>query len=200
MDISSKTKLLEEENFEKRDKSYLKQRQRVVLNVGGFKHEVLWSTLNRIPNSRLGKLKININNEDLYNLCDDFDPEKLEFFFDRDPTLFNTMLNYYREGKLHITDNVCPYLLQLELDYWGLDEPNMDLYCEEKLHHKQQAIDDLVENYNKILIEEKIKLEEINKIKSSKFKSFKNDIWDLLDNPFANKSSVIAKVFKYYCY
>ena len=93
MDISSKTKLLEEENFEKRDKSYLKQRQRVVLNVGGFKHEVLWSTLNRIPNSRLGKLKININNEDLYNLCDDFDPEKLEFFFDRDPTLFNMMLN-----------------------------------------------------------------------------------------------------------
>ena len=195
MNNSSKTKLLEEENYEKRDTSYLKQTERVVLNVGGFKHEAFWTTLNRIPNSRLGKLKININSEYLYNLCDDFDAQKLEFFFDRDPTLFNMILNYYREGKLHIADNVCPNLLQLELDYWGLDEPNMDLYCEEKLHHKQLTIDDLVENYKKILNEEKIKLEEINKIKSSKFKSFKNDIWDLLDNPFANSSSVIAKVF-----
>ena len=30
--------------------------------------------------------------------------------------------------------------LQSELNYWEIDEPNMDLYCEEKLCQKQQAI------------------------------------------------------------
>jgi hypothetical protein len=195
MNTDSKAKLLEDKEFETSRISYPEQKQRVTLNVGGLKHEILWKTLNRFPNSRLGKLKKNLNSDYLSSLCDDYDGEKNEFFFDRDPTLFNSILNYYREGKLHINDNICPNVLQLELEYWEIDEPNMDLYCEEKLYHKQQAINEVLENYMKIFTEEKTKIEAINKIKSSRFNAWKNRIWNLVDSPFENKSSYMAMVF-----
>jgi hypothetical protein len=195
MNTDLKAKLLEDKECETSKISYPEQKQRITLNVGGLKHEILWKTLNRFPNSKLGKLKKNLNSDYLNSLCDDYDAEKNEFFFDRDPTLFNLILNYYREGKLHINDNICPNVLQLELDYWEIDQPNMDLYCEEKLYHKQQAINEVLENYMKIFTEEKTKIEAINKIKSGKFSAWKNRIWNLVDNPFENKSSYMAMVF-----
>jgi len=194
--IGNVKKLSEDENSEEYNKtSHPEENKRVVINVGGFKHEVLWQTLNRFPETKLGRLKKNLNTEYLNNLCDDFDAEKLEFFYDRDPTLFNSILNYYREGKLHIIDNMCPNLLQSELDYWEIDEPEMDLYCEEKFYHKQQVIIELVDSYLKIVKEEKHKIEEINKINSNKIKVWKNKIWNTLENPFEKNSSLIAKVF-----
>ena len=189
-------KLLNNSNIEKRQ-LYYQGNQRILLNVGGFKFEVLWKTLDSFPCSRLGKLKKNLNNEYLYNLCDDFDRDKLEFFFDRDPTLFNFILNYYRDGKLHINENICPNLLQSELNYWEIDEPNMDLYCEEKLCQKQQAINSLVENYVKIFNKEKHKIEEINILNSTRIRVVKNKIWNLLENPFEIGSSFISKVLNF---
>ena len=48
---------------------------RVILNVGGERHEVLWKNLNKLPNSRLSKifyLKTENKIEEIKELCDDF--------------------------------------------------------------------------------------------------------------------------------
>ena len=110
--------------------------KRAVLNVGGERHEVLWRTLEQIPYSRLGGMTwphfwdvdlfcrqigcgifVRIsdgagwllltnrwaNNTLIINLINLLDNE---FFFDRHPRSFKTILNYYRTGRLHATDEM----------------------------------------------------------------------------------------------
>ena len=51
---------------------------------------------------RLGKLAAADTAEEISKLCDEFSLERNEFFFDRHPRNFNSILNFYRTGKLHI--------------------------------------------------------------------------------------------------
>lgn len=61
---------------------------RVVLNVGGIRHETYKATLKKIPATRLSRLT-----EALAN----YDPVLNEYFFDRHPGVFAQVLNYYRQ-------------------------------------------------------------------------------------------------------
>lgn len=85
---------------------------RVILNVGGVRHETYKSTLRKIPATRLSRLT-----EALVN----YDPVLNEYFYDRHPGVFAQVLNYYRTGKLHYPTDVCGPLFEEELDFWGLD-------------------------------------------------------------------------------
>jgi hypothetical protein len=86
---------------------------RALLNVGGVRHEIMWSALERLPRTRLGRLRHVTTIDDVYELCDDFrlvssgitrsssaDKEMVEFFFDRHARSFGAVLNFYRTGLL----------------------------------------------------------------------------------------------------
>ncbi|KHJ48712.1 K+ channel tetramerization domain protein [Trichuris suis] len=79
---------------------------RVLLNVGGEIHEVLWSTLNYMPTSRLCRLYHATSIDTILSLCDDYDPERNMYFFDRHPRAFSSILQFYRTGKLHFVDPI----------------------------------------------------------------------------------------------
>jgi hypothetical protein len=172
----------------------LNDNQRITLNVGGFKHEVMLRTLLRIGNSRLGSLNRAANKDELLKICDDYNLEKLEFFFDRDPTLFNYILNYYRIGSLHLSDDVCPTMLKKELFYWKLENAKMELCCEEKLCAKQTELDKATLEYKKIENDVKQKIMEEIMVNSSKYRMLKNSIWNMVDNSFDKNSTFVAKV------
>ena len=82
------------------------------LNVSGQKYMVLWTTLKKIPNSRLGKLAQALTHEQLMQQCDSYSITNNEYFFSTDTKYFESILNLYRTGKLHIVDKVvdiCPW-------------------------------------------------------------------------------------------
>ncbi|OQR76001.1 potassium voltage-gated channel protein Shaw-like [Tropilaelaps mercedesae] len=93
---------------------------RVVLNVGGIRHETYKTTLKKIPATRLSRLT-----EALAN----YDPILNEYFFDRHPGVFAQILNYYRTGKLHYPTDVCGPLFEEELEFWGLDANQVEPCC-----------------------------------------------------------------------
>uniref|UniRef100_A0A1I8BQ78 BTB domain-containing protein n=1 Tax=Meloidogyne hapla TaxID=6305 RepID=A0A1I8BQ78_MELHA len=94
--------------------------ERVVINVGGIRHETYQATLKKIPATRLSRLSPAQSN---------YDPLLNEYFFDRHPAVFEQILNYYRTGKLHYPTSVCGPLFEEELEYWGLDANQVEPCC-----------------------------------------------------------------------
>ena len=122
---------------------------RVIINVGGVRHEVLTKTLDKYPNSRLGKLRGANTTEKLLQLCDDFNEN--EYFFDRNPDSFTCILNFYRTGKLHLKDNICVLSFQEDLNYWEISNLNIDICCQNKYYQKKDEISEEVRKEEKIL-------------------------------------------------
>ncbi|KAI1700284.1 BTB/POZ domain-containing protein [Ditylenchus destructor] len=70
--------------------SWMDSEHRVILNVGGVRHETYAHVLKKIPATRLSRLTPNLAN---------YDPMLGEYFFDRHPGVFSMILNYYRTGQ-----------------------------------------------------------------------------------------------------
>ncbi|XP_027766106.1 potassium voltage-gated channel subfamily C member 1-like, partial [Empidonax traillii] len=100
------------------------ERDKVVINVGGVRHETYRSTLQTLPGTRLAGLA-----EPGAAARFDYDAGAGEFFFDRHPAVFAYVLNYYRTGKLHCPADVCGPLFEEELAFWGIDETDVEACC-----------------------------------------------------------------------
>uniref|UniRef100_UPI00358ED6B3 voltage-gated potassium channel KCNC1-like isoform X2 n=1 Tax=Myxine glutinosa TaxID=7769 RepID=UPI00358ED6B3 len=108
--------------------------ERMVVNVGGLRHETYRSTLKTVPGTRLARLA-----ETDPRCVSSFDPYTGEFFFDRHPTVFALILNYYRTGKLHCPAEVCGPLFEEELAFWGIDETDIEACCWMNYRHHRDA-------------------------------------------------------------
>lgn len=100
------------------------EKDRVVINVGGIKHQTYRGTLRTLPGTRLSWLAEPDAHENF-----DYDAQVGEFFFDRHPGVFSHILNYYRTGKLHCPADVCGPLYEEELAFWGIDETDVEPCC-----------------------------------------------------------------------
>lgn len=96
---------------------------KIFINVGGKHHESYLSTLRNIPDTRLAWMA-----ESFMSKQDEPYTRK-ELFFDRHPDIFAIILNYYRTGKLHAPRDVCGPLFQEELQFWGIEEKEMEACC-----------------------------------------------------------------------
>ncbi|CAL1539169.1 unnamed protein product, partial [Lymnaea stagnalis] len=80
--------------------------QRVKLNVGGAVFETWTHTLLKKPGTRLSRLARALEKDESY------DADRGEYFFDRHPGIFATVMHYYRTEELHTDHNICGNIIK----------------------------------------------------------------------------------------
>ena len=156
----------------------------MIINVGGVRHEVLWQTLERLPRSRLGRLRYARDLQEIKELVDDYDLDENEFFFDRNPRSFSSILNFFRTGKLHLVEDMCVLSFHDDLNYWGVNEFYLEPCCQHKYHQKKEVV-----------LEEIRKEEETLKERTSDENfgcccpQLRKKVWDLMEKPQTSKGA-----------
>ena len=81
------------------------------LNVGGKKHWVMSRNFVHFPGTRLGRLARAKSEKEILEQCDKYFPGDIpEFFFDHNWMGFNSILDVYRIGTLHLMSGKLIYL------------------------------------------------------------------------------------------
>lgn len=111
-----------------------------IINVGGLRYRIPWATLEEFPLTRLGKLRDCSSEAEIMDVCDDYDRGSNEFFFDRSPSAFRTIVTFLAAGKLRLLREMCALSFQEELLYWGVEENRLDWCCLRKLRLRQEEL------------------------------------------------------------
>ena len=156
----------------------------VIINVGGVRFEVLRSTFQRFPGSKLANIE---------KLTQHYRTDKNEYYFDRSAIAFEIVLNFYRLGQLHPPTNVCSVLLKKELQYWGISDYLIEECCWLHYNSHMKKVKTL-EKFKKTM-DKGMKANTMgSKRCSSRWNNWQPKIWAFVDD---YHSSLAAKVRRF---
>ncbi|XP_034021981.1 potassium voltage-gated channel subfamily D member 3-like isoform X1 [Thalassophryne amazonica] len=145
----------------------------IILNVSGRRFQTWRTTLDRYPDTLLGS-----SEKDFF-----YNEETKEYFFDRDPDAFRSILNFYRTGKLHYPRHECILAYDEELIFFGIiPEIIGDCCYEEYKDRKRENLERLQDD------------QEENKDLKMPNMNFRETMWRAFENPH---TSTMALVFYY---
>ncbi|XP_070776829.1 potassium voltage-gated channel subfamily S member 3a [Enoplosus armatus] len=172
------------------------------VNVGGFKQRMEHNVLKRFPQTRLGRLLCCSSREAVLELCDDFSPSEMEYYFDRNPLFFCYVLNFYLTGKIHLVDGLCVISFCQEIEYWGIKKRHLDFCCSNKFYELMefaedrcwdQGSDDL-QSLDSSMEELSVLEEDTERFEGSWCADVRRNIWIRLENPGYSTSAKVMAV------
>ncbi|KAF7669502.1 hypothetical protein LDENG_00189640 [Lucifuga dentata] len=125
-----------------------------IINVGGLRYQLPWTTLEDFPLSRLGQLHLCSSFDEIMRICDDYDVTHNEFFFDRSPCAFRTILTFLRAGKLRSLREMCALSFREELLYWGVPEESLEWCCRRRLLQRMEEFEEMERAEEEELLED----------------------------------------------
>ncbi|XP_049614911.1 potassium voltage-gated channel subfamily G member 3 isoform X1 [Syngnathus scovelli] len=111
-----------------------------VLNVGGTRYAFTRDVIRDFPLTRVSRLHACATEKEVLELCDDYDRERNEFFFDRHAQAFVFIMLYVRSGKLRFVPGVCELSFYTEMLYWGLESAHLDSCCQKRLDERLSEV------------------------------------------------------------
>ncbi|XP_036375987.1 potassium voltage-gated channel subfamily C member 2 isoform X2 [Megalops cyprinoides] len=179
--------------------------ERIILNVGGTRHETYRNTLKTLPGTRLALLASEADTQSVLDQLQqvpgfiEYNPKNNEYFFDRHPGVFAYVLNYYRTGKLHCPADVCGPLFEEELSFWGIDETDVEPCCwmtYRQHRDAEEALDVFEINVDNgegedEEISKRLGIEDVVSPDGhvSRWKKWQPVIWNLFEDPYSSRAA-----------
>ncbi|XP_010637889.1 potassium voltage-gated channel subfamily C member 2 isoform X2 [Fukomys damarensis] len=171
----------------------IENNERVILNVGGTRHETYRSTLKTLPGTRLALLAASEPQGDCLTATGD----KLQPLPPpRSP---------YRTGKLHCPADVCGPLFEEELAFWGIDETDVEPCCwmTYRQHRDAEEALDIFETPDLIggdpgdeedLAAKRLGIEDAAGLggpdgKSGRWRKLQPRMWALFEDPYSSRAA-----------
>ncbi|XP_050980913.1 potassium voltage-gated channel subfamily G member 3 isoform X2 [Labeo rohita] len=107
-----------------------------ILNVGGTKYAFTREVIKDFPLRRVSRLHSCSSEKEVLEVCDDYDRERNEFFFDRHSEAFVFIMLYVRSGKLRFVPQMCELSFYNEMIYWGLESSHLEFCCQRRLEDR----------------------------------------------------------------
>ena len=130
--------------------------------------------------------------EKIIDLCDAYSLVDNEYFFDRHPRSFNSILNFYRTGKLHVVDEMCVMAFSDDLDYWGIDEVYLESCCQNKFNTRKEHVEEEMKKEAN-----NVKKEVEEDFGDGKFAKYQKCLWDLIEKPHTSTAAKVLLLKKY---
>ncbi|RUS70385.1 hypothetical protein EGW08_021854 [Elysia chlorotica] len=162
-----------------------KRNRRIKLNVGGAVFETWTHTLLKRPGTRLAQLARATEADESY------DSERGEYFFDRHPGIFATVMHYYRTEELHTDHNICGNIIKGELEFWGLTELDIEPCCwghYNRFKENKQTLAEIDDTFTF-----NVDAEAFGK-NPPPFLQFKKKVWVFLEDPTSSREAKIYAI------
>lgn len=155
----------------------------ISINVGGTQFLTTWGTLRKHPETLLGSLS---TSSKYYN------HEKKYFFFDRNPDNFNTILDYYRNGEIHLPTQVCGWIWKQEFLFWGIPEKDIAECCFSTFikYDNDKKVVDYITN------DSYCSKENMSQSKSP-YSRFRERLWLFLEDPTSSSAARVRFLYIY---
>ncbi|XP_006881380.1 PREDICTED: potassium voltage-gated channel subfamily V member 2 [Elephantulus edwardii] len=160
------------------------------VNVGGQSYHLDYSELACYPKTRLGRLATSTSRSRQLGLCDDYEARTEEYFFDRDPAVFQLVYNFYSSGVLLVRDELCPREFLEELGYWGVRLKYTPRCCRICFEERRDELADQLKIQRELRAQAQAEEAEEQFQHMRFYGPQRRRLWNLLEKPF---SSVAAK-------
>ncbi|CAC5365423.1 KCNC1 [Mytilus coruscus] len=155
--------------------------EKVIINVGGQTFVTKTSTLQRYPNTKLANIS---------ETCEHFDKTTEVYYFDRNPLIFQSVLDYYRTGKLHFLSNICVEQIRDQLQFWEISTTDLGPCCWKYVY----TVDSDLKTCNvigKYFFQSKC----FRYNSKSSLTNVKKRILNVLENPRSSKVALVWQIF-----
>ncbi|XP_021510505.1 potassium voltage-gated channel subfamily V member 2 [Meriones unguiculatus] len=160
------------------------------VNVGGHSYQLEYCELASYPKTRLGRLATSTSRSRQLGLCDDYEAQTDEYFFDRDPAVFQLIYNFYTSGVLLVQDELCPRCYLEELGYWGVRLKYTPRCCRICFEERRDELSEQLKIQRELRAQAQAEEAEELFQDMSFYGPQRRCLWNLMEKPF---SSVAAK-------
>ncbi|XP_066511153.1 potassium voltage-gated channel subfamily V member 2-like [Hoplias malabaricus] len=164
------------------------------INVGGKSYQISYKMASRFPKSRIGRLAACTDPGGKLDLCDDYVVKDDEYFFDRDPNIFNSVFNFYRTGVLWIRDEFCPRSFLEEIGYWGVKIRTAHPCCCMAFEERYDELEEQLKVQQEL--EAELETEDYDEnFEGMVLGKTRRKIWNLMENPMSSIPAKLMAVF-----